>query len=155
LIRPGDLHRANGGYLLIDAQRLVSEPFAWPALKRALERRSVRIESPTEVMGVISASQVEPEPIPLDGKVALFGDRHLYYMLDAYDPDFRRLFGIVADFDDGLPRDDAHRRAIAASLAAQAQRRGLLPLSRGALARLIDQGAREAEDANRISAELG
>src|SRR5690606_31303322 len=128
LIRPGDLHRANGGYLLLDAQRLVTEPFAWPALKRALERRSIRIESPAEVIGVISASQVEPEPIPLDVKVALFGDRHLFYLLDAYDPDFRRLFRIVADFDDDLPRDDAHQRAIANSIRAQAERRGLLPL---------------------------
>ncbi len=155
LIRPGDLHRANGGYLLLDAQKLVAEPFAWAALKRALERRSIRIESPAEVIGVISASQVEPEPIPLDVKVALFGDRHLYYLLDAYDPDFRRLFKVVADFDDDLPRDDAHQRAIATSLAEQARRRGLLPLSRPALARLIDEGARQAEDASRISAELG
>jgi len=154
LIRPGDLHRANGGYVLLDAQKLIAEPFAWPALKRALERRSVRIESPMEVAGVISASQVEPEPIPLDVKVVLFGDRHLYYLLDAYDPDFRRLFRIVADFDDDLPRDDAHQRAIADSLAADARERGLLPLTRGALARLIDEGARQAEDANRISAEL-
>lgn len=155
LIRPGDLHRANGGYLLLDAQKLVAEPFAWAALKRALERRSIRIESPAEVVGVISASQVEPEPIPLDVKVALFGDRHLYYLLDAYDPDFRRLFRIVADFDDDLPRDDAHQQAIANSIRAQAQRRGLLPLSRGALARLVDEGSRQAEDANRVSAELG
>ena len=154
LIQPGDLHRANGGYLLLDAQKLIAEPFAWAALKRALERRSIRIESPAESFGMISASQVEPEAIPLDIKVALFGDRHLYYLLDAYDPDFRRLFKVVADFDDDLPRDDVHQRAIASSLAAHAGQRGLLPLSRGALARLIDEGARQAEDANRISAQL-
>lgn len=155
LIRAGDLHRANGGYLLVDALRLVTEPFAWPALKRALERRSIRIESPADVVGVISAAQVEPEPIPLDVKVALFGDRHLYYLLDAYDSDFRRLFKIVADFDDDLPRDAEHQRAIANAIRAQAQRRGLLPLSRSALARLVDEGSRQAEDAHRVSAELG
>jgi lon-related putative ATP-dependent protease len=155
LIRAGDLHRANGGYLLVDALRLVTEPFAWPALKRALERRSIRIESPADVVGVISAAQVEPEPIPLDVKVALFGDRHLYYLLDAYDPDFRRLFKIVADFDDDLPRDAEHQRAIANAIRAQARRRGLLPLTRSALARLVDEGSRQAEDAGRVSAELG
>lgn len=155
LIRAGDLHRANGGYLLVDALRLVTEPFAWPALKRALERRSIRIESPADVVGVISAAQVEPEPIPLDVKVALFGDRHLYYLLDAYDPDFRRLFKIVADFDDDLPRDAENQRAIAHAIRAQAERRGLLPLSRSALARLVDEGSRQAEDATRVSAELG
>ncbi len=155
LIRAGDLHRANGGYLLVDALRLVTEPFAWPALKRALERRSIRIESPADVIGVISAAQAEPEPIPLDVKVALFGDRYLYYLLDAYDPDFRRLFKIVADFDDDLPRDAEHQRAIANAVRAQAQRRGLLPLTRHALARLVDEGSRHAEDAHRVSAQLG
>lgn len=154
LIQAGDLHRANGGYLLVDAQRLLSEPFAWAALKRALERRSIRIESPADMAGIISTTQLEPEPIPLEVKIVLFGDRSLYYMLDEYDRDFRRLFRILADFDDDLPRDRAHEQAVADALARQARERGLPPLARGALARLIDEAARQAEDSGRITTRL-
>ena len=89
LIKPGALHKANGGYLLLDARRLLLSPFAWEALKRAIKAREIRIEQPMETAGLISTQTLDPEPIPLDIKVVLFGDRELYYLLAAHDPDFR------------------------------------------------------------------
>jgi predicted ATP-dependent protease len=154
LIRPGALHRANGGYLLIDARRLLVEPFAWPCLKRALERRSIRIESPAEQYGAISTARLEPEPIPLDVKVVLFGDRELYYLLSRFDPDFARLFRVFADFDDDMPRDAEHHGGLARVIASEATARQLLPLGRDAVARVIDCGARLAGDASRVTAKV-
>ena len=90
LIKPGALHRANGGYLLLDARRLLLSPFAWEALKRAIKAREIRIEQPAETAGLISTQSLDPEPIPLDVKVVLFGDRELYYLLAAHDPGLRR-----------------------------------------------------------------
>src|SRR3546814_4388524 len=79
LIKAGSLHRANGGYLLVDALKLLHEPLAWEALKRALRRRKIIIESPGEFMSLVSTVTLEPDPIPLDLKVLLFGERYLYY----------------------------------------------------------------------------
>ena len=154
LIRPGLLHRANGGYLLIDAQRLLTEPFAWAALKRALQRKSVVIESIAEQYAAVSTVRLEPEAIPLDVKVVLFGDRTIYYLLAEYDPDFPRLFRVMADFDEDLPRDDAHVAGVAAVVAQEARARALLPIGRDGVARLVDHAARLADDAKRLSAQV-
>ena len=127
LIKPGALHRANGGYLLIDARKLLLSPFAWEALKRALKAREIRIEQPSEVSGLISTQSLDPEPIPLDVKVVLFGDRELYYLLRQHDPDFAGLFKVQADFDDSIARSAENDRAYArliASIVARARPEG-------------------------------
>ena len=119
LIKPGALHAANGGYLLLDARKLLLSPFAWEALKRAIKAREIHIEQPSEATGfsLISTQSLDPEPIPLDVRVVLFGDRELYYLLAAYDPDFAGLFKVQADFDDTIARssenDNAYARVIA------------------------------------------
>lgn len=153
-IKAGLLHRANGGYLLVDALKLLTQPMAWGALKRALLGREIRIESLAEMFSMVSTVQLEPQPIPLDLKVVLFGDRALCQLLQDGDPEFGQLFRVVADMDDELPRDAATQRALAASLTSQADRLGLLTPSAAALARLIDQGARRSGDAQRVSAEV-
>ena len=81
LIKPGALHRANGGYLLLDVRKVLTQPFAWEALKRALQSREIRIESLGQMYSLVSTVSLEPEPIPLDVKVVLFGDRLFYYLL--------------------------------------------------------------------------
>ncbi|MDN0077660.1 ATP-binding protein [Crenobacter sp. SG2303] len=91
-IKPGALHLANGGYLVLDALKLLTQPFSWEALKRALSTREVRIESIGQMFSLISTVSLEPEPIPLDVKVLLLGDRMLYYLLAAYDSEFAALF---------------------------------------------------------------
>ena len=154
LIKSGMLHRANGGYLLIDAIKLLTQPFAWASLKRALQRGEIVIESMADLVGVISTVQLEPEPIPLHCKVVLIGDRRVCALLQAYDEEFEQLFRAVVDLDNDMPRGADTEPALARSLAALAKERTLLPPSAAALARTIDHGARLAEDSTRISADL-
>lgn len=154
MIRPGALHRANGGYLLIDAWRLFSEPRAWDALKRTLQRRAIRIESSGDNPGPASAALIEPDPIALDVKIILFGERESYYTLSELDPEFDSLFRVSADFDDHLDRTEPHQNGLAVVLAEQAQANELLPLERPALASLLDEAARCAEDQNRLTAHV-
>lgn len=154
LIRAGALHEANGGYLVLHAQRLLSEPFAWDALKECLRKRVIRIVPLDQVYGLMSAASLEPAPIPLTLKVVLIGSPQLYYLLRALDPEFEDYFKVVAEFDDRSPRrDDTHRR-FAERLAGQAQADQLLPLHRDAVARIIEESARDAEDAERLSSEI-
>jgi predicted ATP-dependent protease len=154
LIQAGSLHRANGGYLLLDAMKLLMQPFAWPALKRALQRREVRIESLAEMYSIVSTVRLEPEPVPLAVKVILVGDRELYELLLRLDPEFDELFRIGADLSDDFDRSEAMQRDLARVLATHARRAGLLPLQAGALARLVDHAARRAGDAGKLSARV-
>jgi predicted ATP-dependent protease len=152
-VKAGVLHRANGGWLLVDAMKLLSQPFAWVALKRALLRREIRIEPMAEMLfGMASTVQLEPQPIPLRVKVILFGEREIWELLRAHDPEFEELFRVVADLEDDLPRDVPTQRALARTLWSQVREGGLLEASPGALARVIDHGARRAGDATRIDA---
>jgi len=104
LVKAGALHRANGGYLILDARQLLLQPFAWEGLKRSLYARSIRMESHGDMMSLISTISLEPEPIPLNVKVILLGDGLLYYLLYEEDSDFAELFKVCADFDDNLDR---------------------------------------------------
>jgi predicted ATP-dependent protease len=106
LIKPGALHRANGGYLLLDADKVLTSPYAWEGLKRALQFHQIRIESPAQMMNLSSTISLEPEPIELDVKVVLLGERQIYYLLAQADPDFLDLFKVAADFDDEFVRDE-------------------------------------------------
>ncbi len=155
LIKPGQLHLANGGYLIIDADKLLVQPFAWNALKRALHGEEIRIESIERFIGAMSTATLEPEPIPLKVKVALTGDRELYYLLKAYDADFGPLFKVVADFSEDMPREDGQEMAYAHLVATLQQREGLRPVSRDGVARIIDWSARRARDGEKLSLHLG
>jgi lon-related putative ATP-dependent protease len=155
LIKPGALHRANGGYLMLDARRLLLSPFAWEGLKRAIKAREIRIEHPMETAGLISTQTLDPDPIPLDVKVVLFGDRELYYLLSALDPDFPRLFKVQADFDDTIKRSSENDNAYARLIASVVKEHGLKPVDASGVARIIDEGARLADDREKLSIELG
>ena len=154
LIKPGLLHRANGGHLLIDALKLLTQPFAWDALKRALKRQEIRIESLGDLMGLVSTVHLEPDPIPLQVKVVLMGERHLWSLLQALDPEFGRLFRIQADLADELPRQASTQVELARALAGRLRAAGLLAPSPAALATLVEHGARVAGDAQRIDANV-
>jgi predicted ATP-dependent protease len=155
LIKPGSLARANGGYLVLDAERVLGHPFAWQALKRALRAHEVRLESLETMLSIASTTTLEPEPIPLDLKVVLVGDRRLYYLLQYYDPEFARLFKVAADFSEDMRRDAGATRLYARLIAMQQRAGGLRPLSRGAVARVIEQAARRVEDGERLSLHMG
>jgi lon-related putative ATP-dependent protease len=155
LIKPGALHCANGGYLLLDARKLLLSPFAWEALKRAVKAREIRIEQPTEMSGLISTQSLDPEPIPLDVRIVLLGDRELYYLLSAFDPDFTRLFKVQADFDDTIARSSENDQAYARVIASIVKEHGLKPVDAAGIARVIDEGARLADDREKLSIEIG
>ena len=155
LIKPGALHRANGGYLLLDARRLLLSPFAWEALKRAIKAREIRVEQPAETVGLISTQSLDPEAIPLDVKVILFGDRELYYLLAAHDPDFTGFFKVQADFDDTIARSSENDNAYARLIASIVKEHGLKPVDASGVARIIDEGARLADDREKLSIEIG
>jgi lon-related putative ATP-dependent protease len=154
LIRAGALHRANGGYLVVDAAKLLFQPFAWEGLKRALMSREIRIKSLGEALSLVSTVSLEPAPIPLDVKVILLGDRLLYYLLQAYDPEFLDLFKVAADFDDEIDRTAENSRQFARLLATLAAQETLRPLDRSATARVLEECARHAGDAEKISAQI-
>ncbi len=155
LIKPGALHRANGGYLLVDARKLLMSPFAWEALKRAIKAREIRIEQPAEMAGLMSTQTLDPVPIPLSLRVVLFGDRELYYMLAGADPDFRGLFKVQADFDDSIARSSANDKSYARVIASIAKEHGLKPVDAGGVGRIIEEGARLADDREKLSIEIG
>jgi len=154
LIKSGDLHKANGGYLIIDIIKLLQQPYAWEGLKRALSSREIKIQSLAQIYSLISTVSLEPEAIPLDIKVVLIGDRMLYYLLQEYDPEFKRLFKVAADFDDRLPRNGDNQTIYARLIATLLRRNNLRPFDRGAVARVIEHSSRLAEDAEKLSIEI-
>ncbi|HKJ71379.1 MAG TPA: ATP-binding protein [Gammaproteobacteria bacterium] len=155
LIRAGALHRANGGYLILDARKVLMQPFAWEALKRALYAGEVRIESLDQIYSFLSTVSLEPGPMPLDVKVVLLGDRFLYYLLAEYDPDFRELFKVQADFEEDLPRSDDNNALYGRLIGTLVRRAELRPFHRSAVARAIEQASRAVEDSERLSLHAG
>ncbi|GGO86752.1 ATP-dependent protease [Marinobacterium nitratireducens] len=155
MIQPGALHRANGGYLIIDARKLLSLPFAWEGLKRALRNREIRIDPLEKLYGSVATRSLEPEPIPLDVKVLLIGDRRLYYLLKAYDPDFTSLFKVYADFAEELDRESENLRRYIGLISALCQEEQLRPLTRDGVARVVEQSSRYVDDSTRLSLHRG
>ena len=154
LIRSGSLHRANGGYLVIDAAKLFSFPMAWDGLKRALKSRELRVRSLADDVGLISTVTLEPEPIALDVKVVLVGERIYYYLLQRHDPEFAELFKIEADFEDQIVRNDDNLNRLARWTATIIREQKLKHMDRSGLARLMEQSARRAGDTERYSADI-
>jgi lon-related putative ATP-dependent protease len=154
LLSPGALHRANGGYLMLDAPRLLTGNFGWASLKRALNAGEIRIETLEQLLSMASTVSLQAEPIPLDVKIVLLGPPSLYYLLSGTDDDFKELFKIAADFDDRVERTAATTLLYARFIAGVVRREKLLPFERGAVARVIERAARLAGDADRLSAAL-
>ncbi len=154
LIRPGALHRANGGYLILDAESLMDEPYVWSGLKRALFGGLIRIESPDGQQLVRSVTPI-PEPIPLRVKVILRGSPAIYYALYAYDEDFAKLFKVLADFDSEMERTAEAEATYVQFIRALCEDEHLLPFTKEAVARVIEHGARLAENQNRLSTQFG
>jgi lon-related putative ATP-dependent protease len=153
LIRAGALHRANGGFLILDAMKVLAQPYAWEGLKRCLKSGVVRIESLSDLIGLTHTVQLEPEPLPLNLKIVLIGERLIYYLLSQYDPDFPALFKINADMESGIERNPQNTAAYARLIATLARRDKLRPLSNTAVARIIEHAARLASDAQRLSTQ--
>jgi lon-related putative ATP-dependent protease len=154
LIKAGALHRANGGYLILEARKVLLQPFAWEELKRTLSSEEIRIEVLGQTLSLISTVSLQPEPIPLDVKVVLLGERLLYYTLSQLDPDFADLFKVAADFEDQMDRTSENHLLYARMIATMVRQEALRPFNREAVARVIEQSARLAGDAERLSTHL-
>ena len=154
MIRPGAMHRANGGYLILDALKLLQEPFAWEGLKRVLRSGKLKIESIYQMYSLISTVSLEPEALPIDVKVVLVGSPFLYYLIKSRDPGFSRLFKVPADFAAEMDRDPQNEHEFARLIAGIVRRESLLPLKHGAVERVIEQGSRLSMDAQKISLQL-
>jgi predicted ATP-dependent protease len=154
LIKAGALHRANGGYLLLDMHRLLRSPYAWDALKRALANRVVRIEPLGQVLGLASAVSLDPEPADLHVQVVLMGDPGLYYLVHTLDPDFLEHFKVAADFDETMPATGDQPLRYARLLATLCRQEGLRPLHRTAVARVMEHSSRLVDDQRRLSARI-
>lgn len=154
-ICPGSLHKANGGFLLLDANKLLEEPFVWEALKRALKEKQLKIESPYSELGMLNTITLNPESIPLDVKIILVGARDIYYLLQQLDPDFHEMFRVLVDFDDRIARDKDSVHAFAQLLKNRADDENYPPLTASAVARIVEHSSRMAEHQGEISARIG
>lgn len=150
-IRPGALHAANGGFLLIDALELLQQDVSWETLKRALREAKIKIANLAEILDRSQAVTIQPESIPLDLKIVLFGEPWLYYRLRELDSDFAEFFKVQADFSTTAERDDKNCEQLLRVFASVSRSNGLKHLDRGGAARMLDQAARMAGDAEKVS----
>lgn len=151
LIKSGSLHRANGGYLLLDAHKVLTHPYAWDGLKRALFGRHVQIEPLAQVLGLSAAESLRPQPIPLDVKVVVFGPPDIHHLLSENDTEFLELFKIAADFEASVDRTPQAEQRFAGLVGMATRQGGLRPFGREAVALLIEECSRLAGDSRKLS----
>ena len=151
MLRAGSLHRANGGYLLVEARDLLLRPFAWPTFKRALKNERIAIESMIDEFRVATTRTLEPEPIPLDVKVVITGDPHLYYLLHHLDDEFRELFKVKADFAVDTDLEDETPRLYAQFVGRVCREEELPHFGPDAVARLLEHAARRASHQGKLA----
>lgn len=153
LIKAGALHRANGGFLLIDARKLLVQPYAWDSLKRALASKSIKIETPSDETSFTTIS-LDPEPIPLDVKVIFTGDEELYELLSERDPDFSDYFKVEADFGVLMDRTDDNEVEYAKLIGSLSKKKKLRSLNKQAVAKVIEYSSRLADDSEKLTAHI-
>lgn len=151
LIRSGGLHRANGGYLLLDAVKVLEQPFVWDGIKRALRSKELQINSLEREVTLSGTISLEPEPIPLDVKIILFGDRSTYMLLQNYDPEFEELFKVTADFENEMPRTQESQIQYAKFISSLVHEKGFLHCDKKAVSRIIEYSSRQAEHQRKLS----
>ena len=153
LIKGGALHRANGGFLLIDARKLLLQPYSWDSLKRALASKEIKIEAPSDDTS-FSTISLDPQPIPLDVKVVMTGDSELYELLSERDPDFKDYFKVEADFGGVIDRTDANEIEYAKLIGSLSKKKNLRSLNKQAVARVIEYSSRLADDTEKLTAHV-
>ena len=151
MIRAGALHRANGGYLLLEASHLLEHPYAWQGLKRALQSRKIKLSSLEQMLTLTGSLSLAPAPIDLDIKVILLGEADLYYELLELEPEFDAVFKVRADFHDDVTRSPEHELALVAKMADVIDYANLYPFDSSAQAALLEHLSLQAEDQDRLS----
>ncbi|RXJ71156.1 ATP-dependent protease [Veronia nyctiphanis] len=155
LIRTGSLHKANGGVLLIDAIKVLERPYVWDGLKRALSSKQITLSSLEREVSLSGTISLDPQPIPLDVKIILFGDYQTYRTLQNYDPEFAELFRVTADFEDDMERDDNSEQKYAQFIASICHHKNMRHCDKSAIARIIEHSSRRAEDQKKLSLHSG
>ncbi|MFT9497290.1 Lon protease family protein [Anaerosolibacter sp.] len=153
-IKAGALHRANGGYLILQAKDILSNPFAWTALKRALKTGEINIEGLDKQMGYVITTSLKPQPIPLDIKVVIIGDPYTYSILYSYDEEFKKLFKIMADFDIEMDRNKENMYKMARFIATHCEKEGLKHFDKSAVGRIIEYSSRLADNQAKLSSRF-
>lgn len=151
MIKPGAIHKANGGYLILQALDVLLNPFSWDGLKRVLRLRAAAPENIADQYGIVSVATLKPQPIQLDVKVIMVGSAYIYYLLYYLDDEFRKLFKVKADFDIEMAREDKHIAQYAAFISQRCKDLDLKPFDKTAVARVVDYGSRLIEDKHRLS----
>ncbi len=154
LIKPGAIHLANGGYLVLEASDLFKMPSVWDTLKRALRARKGFIEDMGEQFSLFPTSGIRAEPIPLDLKVVLIGTDDVYHLLQEYDHEFSKLFKIKADFDNKMPRTAGNLKSYVSFVATRCHKENLLHFDRSGVAAIVEYGSRVAEDQQFLTTEF-
>jgi lon-related putative ATP-dependent protease len=151
LIRAGALHRANGGFLLLEAEQVLEQPYAWQGLKRALRSKSLKLSSLEQMLTLTGTISLEPDGIPFNLKVVLLGDRETFYLLQQFDPELGEFFKMRADFENSMPRTLENEQKYAHFLADFVQKEELRPLEKSAVMRLVEEASRDADDQEKLS----
>jgi len=154
MIRPGALHSANGGYLILDAEKVLVQPYAWDGLKRVIQNGEIRIESLGQMLSLVSTQGLEPDAMPVKVKIILIGERYLYYLLCNLDPDFPQLFKVAADFEDRIPRTPENVQLYGRMLSSLITEKSLRHFDAAAVARIIDESSRWVSDTEKLSARM-
>ena len=151
MVKPGLLHQANGGYLILQVDDILRNIHSWEALKRVLRTKKITIENLQEQLGLVAVSTLRPEPIPVDIKVILVGSTHVYHLLLQYDEEFKKLFKIKADFDEEMDKNRENIIKFARFIASFCKREGALPFDKTAVAKIIDYSSRLIDDKNKLT----
>lgn len=154
LIKPGALHRANGGYLILDVLKLLMQPYAWEGLKRCLRAEEVRTETLGRMLSLVTTLSLEPQAIPLKVKVVLLGERLLYYLLHKFDSDFADFFKVAVDFEEDIERTGESSGLYAHWIATLVRREDLQAFEKAGVARVIEEASRISGDAEKVSVQM-
>ena len=150
-IKPGLFHKANGGYLILQAHDVLSSPASWEAIRRVVKTRQISTETMREQQAGVPAPTLKPEPIPVDVKVILIGSTYYYELLREYEEDFDKYFKILADFDYEMERSDDHVQEFAQFIAAYVKKEKMLPFSADAVAKMVEYACRMAENQEKLT----
>jgi len=154
MIKAGSLHRANGGYIVINALDLLRNIFSYDALKRSIKNKEIKIEDVWEQYKLMSTTTLKPQPIPLDVKVILVGNPYIYYLLYNLDEEYKELFKVKVDFDSRMPRTPETIEKYAFFVASCQKEENLLPFDRGGVAKIVEYGSRLAEHQDKLSTKF-
>lgn len=154
LIKPGALHKANGGYLIVDAREVLVNPFSWESLKRCIRSAEIMIEDPMEQYRFITIATMKPESMPLQAKIIMIGSPWIYYLLYHLEPDYRKFFKVKVDFDSRIARTPEVLKDYALFVSTHCKNEKLLPFDRSGVAGLIEYSARLVEDQEKLSSQF-